>query len=80
MATDGKKETSGKTDVVVRKTSAGEFINQVRTEARRITWPTRKETITMALFVGAFSFLMSMFFLLVDFGFGQIFRLLLNRS
>lgn len=79
MAADDNK-TKAKTEVAVKKTSAGEFINQVRTETRRITWPSRKETITMALFVGAFSFLMSMFFLVVDFGFGQIFRLLLNRS
>ncbi len=79
MAADDNK-TKTKTELVVKKTSAGEFINQVRTETRRISWPSRKETITMALFVGAFSFLMSMFFLVVDFGFGQIFRLLLNRS
>ena len=34
------------------KTSPGEFVNQVRAEARKVVWPSRQETTTTAIFVG----------------------------
>jgi preprotein translocase subunit SecE len=60
------------TKAVVKRTSPGEFIRQVRQESRKITWPTRKETLTTSAFVGVFSFIMSLFFLGVDQLFGFI--------
>jgi preprotein translocase subunit SecE len=57
---------------VVKRTSPGEFVRQVRQESRKISWPSRKETLTTSTFVGVFSFIMALFFLGVDQLFGFI--------
>ncbi len=61
------------------KTSPGEFIRQVRQEASKVTWPSRKETMTTTGMVFVMVFLVAMFFLLVDqliqFGIKLIFSL-----
>ena len=48
------------------KTSATEFIQQVRQEVARVTWPTRKETMITAAMVFAMVFVAAAFFFLVD--------------
>ena len=50
------------------------FIQEVKQEAYRITWPTKKETMTGALMVFALASIAAIFFLLLD----QILRFLLN--
>ncbi len=61
------------------KTSPGEFIRQVRQEASKVTWPSRKETMTTTGMVFVMVFLVAMFFLVVDqliqFGIKLIFSL-----
>ena len=42
------------------------FIQEVKQETFRITWPTKKETIQGALMVFAMAVVMSLFFLLLD--------------
>ena len=48
------------------KTNPGEFIQQVRREASKVTWPTRKETAITTLMVFIMVFCAAIFFLLVD--------------
>ncbi|MGL4540896.1 MAG: preprotein translocase subunit SecE [Polymorphobacter sp.] len=48
------------------KTTPGEFVAQVRAEAARISWPTRRETITTTIFVLIMTTVLSIFFLGVD--------------
>jgi preprotein translocase subunit SecE len=48
------------------KTSPGEFVRQVRQEASRVTWPTRKETTVTTIMVFIMAFVMAIFFFLVD--------------
>jgi len=48
------------------KTSATEFVQQVRQEVARVTWPTRKETIVTSAMVFAMVFVAAAFFFLVD--------------
>ncbi|MGE5270386.1 MAG: preprotein translocase subunit SecE [Thiohalocapsa sp.] len=48
------------------KTSAAEFVQQVRQELARVTWPTRKETLQTTLMVFAMVFLAAVFFFVVD--------------
>ena len=48
------------------KTSATEFIQQVRQEVARVTWPSRKETIVTSAMVFAMVFVAAAFFFLVD--------------
>lgn len=43
-----------------------QFINQVRAEAGKITWPTRREVITTTIMVFIMAALTSVFFFLVD--------------
>ena len=45
-----------------------QFINQVRAEAAKITWPTRREVITTTIMVMIMAALTSVFFFLVDEG------------
>jgi preprotein translocase subunit SecE len=43
-----------------------QFINQVRAEAAKISWPTRREVITTTIMVLIFASITSLFFFLVD--------------
>ena len=60
------------------KTSPGEFLNQVKNEARKVVWPTRKETVTTAIMVLIMTTLLAIFFLGVDAFFSSIVKFLLG--
>jgi preprotein translocase subunit SecE len=61
-----------------RRTSPGEFMNQVRAETNKIVWPTREETVRTAIFVFIFMVILSVFFLGIDSIFGAIVRALIG--
>lgn len=46
--------------------SAFEFIQNVRAEAAKVVWPTRRETIVTSLIVIAMAAAASLFFVLAD--------------
>jgi preprotein translocase subunit SecE len=48
------------------RTSPIEFIRQVRQEASKVTWPTRKETIVTTILVFIMVFICAIFFLVID--------------
>jgi preprotein translocase subunit SecE len=48
------------------KTSAAEFVQQVRQELSRVTWPTRKETMVTTGMVFVMVFVAAAFFFIVD--------------
>jgi preprotein translocase subunit SecE len=48
------------------KTNPLEFLQEVRQETRKITWPTRKETMITTVMVIIMVILASAFFLVVD--------------
>jgi preprotein translocase subunit SecE len=50
----------------VKKTSIGDFIREVRQEAAKVTWPSRKETLITTAMVFAMSILAALFFFFVD--------------
>ena len=50
------------------------FIQEVKQEAFKVTWPTGKETLQGALMVFLMALVMSLFFLLMD----QIFKFFLE--
>ncbi len=62
------------------KTSPGEFVRQVQTEARKVAWPTRQETTTTAIFVFIMMVLLAVFFLGIDSVFGVIVKWLLSLA
>lgn len=43
-----------------------EFIQQVRNETAKVTWPTRRETVVTTIMVFIMSVVAAIFFLLVD--------------
>ena len=54
------------------KTSPAEFINQVRAEARKIVWPTGRETVQTTIMVIIMTTILSLFFFGVDTVFNAI--------
>jgi len=48
------------------KTNAAEFIQQIRQELARVTWPTRKETMVTTAMVFVMVFIAAGFFFVVD--------------
>ena len=48
------------------KTNAAEFIRQVRQEASRVTWPSRKETMVTTAMVFLMVFIAAGFFFVID--------------
>jgi len=48
------------------RTSPTKFVEEVRQEVSRVTWPTRKETVTTTAMVFVMVFIAAVFFFLVD--------------
>ena len=48
------------------KTSPAEFVQQVRRETKKVTWPTRKETTVSTIMVFVMATLAALFFFAVD--------------
>jgi preprotein translocase subunit SecE len=48
------------------KTNVTEFVQQVRQELTRVTWPTRKETLVTTAIVFVMVFVAAVFFFIVD--------------
>ncbi|HQS48916.1 MAG: preprotein translocase subunit SecE [Rhizobiales bacterium 24-66-13] len=61
------------------KISPTEFFQQVRTETRKVTWPTRRETLITTAMVFVMVLIASVFFLIADqvirFGVSQLLTL-----
>ena len=48
------------------KTNPIQFLQQVRAEATKITWPSRRETMISTVMVLAFAFIAAIFFFAAD--------------
>ncbi len=55
-----------------------EFVRQVREEIARVTWPSRKETVSFTIFVFIMVILSAIFFLVVDQVLSQAVRFILS--
>jgi preprotein translocase subunit SecE len=56
----------------------GEFIRQIRAEASKVVWPTRRETLMTAVMVLIMTTLLAIFFLGIDSVFSTIVKWLLS--
>jgi preprotein translocase subunit SecE len=54
------------------------FIREVRSEVSKVTWPTRKETVTSTIIVLVLAFIAAIFFLAVDGVFGYLIQKILG--
>ncbi len=61
------------------KTNPMEFIEQVRSETSKVTWPTRKETVITTIMVMIMVFFASLFFLGADTLLSWVVGLVLGR-
>jgi preprotein translocase subunit SecE len=69
VATAGASPAPARTvtpDAPRKRVSIFEFANQVRAEARKITWTTRRETWITSVMVFAMVLITGLFFLIVD--------------
>jgi preprotein translocase subunit SecE len=48
------------------KTGPAKFFQEVRSEAAKVSWPTRRETVVTTIMVFIFAVIASLFFLVVD--------------
>jgi preprotein translocase subunit SecE len=62
------------------KVTPAEFFAQVRSEARKVVWPSRQETIQTGIFVGVLMTILAIFFLGIDSAFGALVRSLLKLA
>jgi preprotein translocase subunit SecE len=66
--------------IPLAKTSPLEFIQQVRTETRKVVWPTRRETVMTAVMVVIMTTVLALFFLGVDSFFNLVVQQLLKLA
>ncbi|HLL31853.1 MAG TPA: preprotein translocase subunit SecE [Allosphingosinicella sp.] len=60
------------------RVNPGEFLRQVRAETGKVSWPTRKETVTTGIMVLIMTTLLGIFFFIVDYAFSTIVSSLLG--
>ncbi len=60
------------------KVNPGEFVQQVRQEAAKVTWPSRKETAITTAMVFAFVFAAALFFFFIDQALSVLVKLVLG--
>ena len=60
------------------KANPAQFVQQVRQEAAKVTWPSRKETGITTMIVFVFVAIAAVFFFLVDIGLSFIVRRVLE--
>ncbi len=58
------------------RTNPFEFLQQVRTEVAKVTWPTRRETVITTIMVVAMSVAAALFFLAADWVFSTLITLI----
>ncbi len=60
------------------KTNPFEFLQQVRTEVSKVTWPSRRETLVTSIMVFIMAVIAAIFFLIVDQVIGFVVRFVLG--
>ena len=60
------------------RTNPFEFLQQVRTEVAKVTWPTRRETVVTTIMVLAMSVATALFFLAADWVLSNLVTLVLG--
>ncbi len=75
-----EESTLYESDPSVAKTSPSEFFNQVKAEARKIAWPTSRETMMTTVLVVIMTTTLGLFFFGIDTLFGWIVRMLLSLA
>lgn len=78
IAGRGRLSGSANEEHHVARVNPAQFLSQVRTEAAKIVWPTRKETMMTGLMVVIMTSLLAFFFFGVDSAFSALVQWLLS--
>ena len=62
------------------KTSPFEFIQQVQAETKKVSWPTRRQTVMTAVMVMIMTLILAVFFFVIDSGFEAVVKALLGLA
>ncbi|HEX8380587.1 MAG TPA: preprotein translocase subunit SecE [Allosphingosinicella sp.] len=60
------------------RVNPGDFLRQVKVETGKVSWPTRKETVTTGIMVLIMTTLLGIFFFIVDSAFAALVSSLLG--
>lgn len=60
--------------------AAKQFLREVRTELKKVTWPSRKDTLSGTLVVLVAIFIIAIFLGIVDSGLSNLIKELLKRA
>lgn len=63
----------------VRRAVSLRFVGDIVSELRRVTWPTRQETMRLTIMVLAVSAAVGVFLGLIDMGFARLFKVILGN-
>jgi len=69
---------AGGDDAAAAKVGPVKYVGQVRQEARKVVWPTWRETLTTTVLVMIMVVLMGVFFFFVDWALASLVRLVLS--
>ena len=67
-----------KAEASAPKVGPVKYVGQVRQEARKVVWPTWRETLTTTVLVMIMVILMGIFFFVVDWALANVVRLVLG--
>jgi preprotein translocase subunit SecE len=70
--------TMSRETVLMARYNPVEFINEVRHEVSKVTWPTFREVWITTVLVGIMVTMASLFFLLADYVLGNLVKMLLS--
>jgi preprotein translocase subunit SecE len=73
-----ERRSLAKDEGTVARVNPGEFLRQVRAETGKVSWPTRKETVTTGIMVLIMTSLLGIFFFGVDSAFAALVSALLG--
>ena len=60
--------------------AAKQFLREVRTELKKVTWPSRKDTLSGTLVVLVAVFIIAIFLGIVDSGLSNVIKALLKKA
>ena len=60
--------------------AAKQFLREVKTELKKVTWPSRKDTLSGTLVVLVAVFIIAIFLGIVDFWLSKLIKMLLERA
>jgi preprotein translocase subunit SecE len=55
-----------------------QFLNDAKVELKRVTWPSRKQTMASTLVVIIIVFVMAIYFSIIDFGLAKFIKFILG--